>query len=83
MQVGLWDVTSKTRLHSLIGHRSEISSCVFNHESSLVLTGTLEDVCTLVSLARDVGVYPSVWFVAECFFFDVAEALFKGKGVSG
>ena len=45
--VSLWDPHTGRRLHTLIGHRAEISSAQFSYDGSLIATGSMDKTCKL------------------------------------
>ncbi|XP_055735951.1 dynein assembly factor with WDR repeat domains 1-like [Salvelinus fontinalis] len=67
--VSLWDVPSGRRVHTLIGHRGEISSVQFDWDCSLLITGSMDKssryVCVpeCVCVSASPGVGGSEWEV--------------------
>lgn len=45
--VSLWDPNTGRRLHTLIGHRAEISSAQFSYDGSIIATGSMDKTCKL------------------------------------
>ena len=46
----LWDVETGTQIHTLIGHRSEISTAGFNFDCSLIATASMDKSCKVSML---------------------------------
>jgi len=43
----IWDVRTGRCIHTLSGHRSEVSSTQFNYASNLVVSGSIDRTCRL------------------------------------
>ena len=43
--VSIWRTRDCRLMHKLVGHRGEISSCMFNHEGTQVITGSMDKTC--------------------------------------
>ena len=49
MQV--WDVRTGRCIHTLTGHRGEISSCQFNYTGDLCISGSIDRTCKIWNVA--------------------------------